>query len=111
MFLYVYLLMFEQGIRGGVSMIMKRYAKANNKYMGEKFDPNEKSKLIQYLDANNSYGWAMSLPLPVSGFRWMDENDLENWIEFSDGCILEVEMEYPRKLRDSQLNIHSLRRD
>jgi len=50
------LLMFERGIRGGVSMISKRYAKANNKYIGEKFDPNEKSKFIQYLDANNVYG-------------------------------------------------------
>jgi len=82
-------------------MISKRYSKANNKYMGKKFNPNEKSKFIQYLDANNLYGWAMSLPLPVSGFRWMDENDLENWIEFSDGCNLEVELEYPKKLHDS----------
>ena len=40
------LLMFEQGIRRGVSMISKRYAKTNNKYMGEKFDPNKKSKFI-----------------------------------------------------------------
>ena len=33
------LLMFEKGIRGGVAMIPNRYSKANNKYMGEKFDP------------------------------------------------------------------------
>jgi len=31
----------------------------------------------------------------------MVENDLENWIEFSDGCILEVELVYPKKLHDS----------
>jgi len=93
--------MFEQGIRGVVSMISKRYAKVNNKYMGEKLDPNEKSKFIQYLNANNLYGWVMSWLLPVSGFRWMDENDLENWIEFSDGCILEIDLEYPKKLHDS----------
>ena len=31
----------------------------------------------------------------------MDENDLENWIEFSVGCIHEVELEYSKKLHDS----------
>jgi len=76
------LLMIEQCIRGGVSMISKRYAKANNKYMGENFNPKEKSKFIQYLDVNNLCGWAMSLPLPVRGFKWM--TDLKNWREFSD---------------------------
>lgn len=30
------LLIFENGIMGGVSMITKRSGKANNKYMGEK---------------------------------------------------------------------------
>ena len=43
----------------------------------------------------------MSLLLPFSDFRWMDENDLENWRGFSDGCILEVDLEYPKKLHDS----------
>jgi len=72
--------------------------------MGEKFDPNEESRFIQYLDANNLYGWAMSQPLPVGDFGWMDEKEKENWFEFPNqecrGCILEVHLEYPKGLHD-----------
>ena len=42
------LLMVEEGIRGGVSMISNRYGKSNNKYMGDKFNPSEPSKYITY---------------------------------------------------------------
>lgn len=52
------LLMFEKGIRGGISMMTKRYAKANNKYMND-FDSSKPFKFITYLDANNLYGWTM----------------------------------------------------
>ena len=47
------LLMIEKGIRGGVSMIFTRYGKANNPYMGDSYDPNQPTKYISYLDANN----------------------------------------------------------
>ena len=65
------LLMFEHGIRGGITQAVHRYAEANNKYMGEKFYPLEESSYLQYLDANNLYGWAMPQPLPTGGFRWV----------------------------------------
>ena len=92
------LLMIEKGIRGGVSMISNRHAKANNKYMGESFIDTMISIYIMYLDANNLYGWAMSKPLPTHGFEWMKVDELETWERLP--CILEVDLEYPKNLHD-----------
>ncbi len=90
-------LMVESGIRGGISSIMKRYARANNKYLND-YDKDQMSVYIPYLDANNLYGWAMRHKLPVTDFRWMNEDELENWR--SKPCILEVDLEYPKELHD-----------
>ena len=70
---YDMLLMVEEGIRGGIYHSIHRYAKANNKYM-KTYNNNEESSYIQYLDANNLYGWAISKKLPVNGFKWTDNN-------------------------------------
>ena len=67
----------EKGMRGGISYIANRYGKANNKYM-EKYNEEDKSKYIMYLDANNLYGWAMSQYLPTGGFNWLNEEELNN---------------------------------
>ena len=53
------LLMFEKGIRGGITQAVKRYAKANNRYIKDIYNPDEDSIYLQNLDANNLYGWAM----------------------------------------------------
>ena len=60
------LLMFVCGILGGITQVVHRYAKVNNKYMG---DSKGESSFLQYLDVNNLYGWAMSQSLPNGGFR------------------------------------------
>ena len=106
------LLMVEEGIRGGMCQAVYRYAKANNKHM-KNYDKNMKSSYIEYLDANNLYGWAMSQKLPVDGFDWIEENNLskfnekfiKSYNENSDkGYFFEVDDKYPR-------NLHKLHRD
>ena len=96
--------MVEEGIRGGVSSIMHRHGKANNKYMGKDFNPENPRMYLVYLDVNNLYGWAMSEPLPTKGFKWMTKEELQDWKKFLDcegqGCILEVDLKYPEELYD-----------
>ena len=67
---------------------------------------NEESSYIQYLDANNLYGWVMSKKLPVNGFKWLDSNKInkinedfiKNYNENDNkGYILEVDVKYPKR--------------
>ena len=52
------LLMFEQGIRGGICQAIVPYVKSNNKYL-KSCDKNIPSSFLKYTDANNLYGWSM----------------------------------------------------
>ena len=74
---------------------------------------NKESSYLEYLDANNLYGWAMSQKLPVGNFKWIekvditkfDEQFIKNYGGNSDkGYILEVDVEYPE-------NLHKLHSD
>ena len=107
---YDMLMMFERGIRGGISHISKRHAKANNKYMVD-YNPDEPSTYIQYLDANKLYRRAMSQSLPTHGFKWMRDLTKETVMDILEkanhsmlnprkgkGYIFEVDLEYPLDL-------------
>ena len=89
-------LFIEKGMRGGISMASKRHAKANNPGVPGYY-PSEEHNHIMYYDANNLYGWAMSQPLPYSGFKWVDKPPTEP----GKGGILEVDLEYPAELHES----------
>ena len=98
--------MVEKGIRGGICHAIHRYAEANNEYMKD-YDKDEEESFLQYNDANNLYGFAMSEPLPVDGFEWMedlskiDKDFIKSYDENSDkGYILEVDFEYLKNLHD-----------
>lgn len=96
---------FERGMRGGISMISHRHAKANNPYL-KSYDPSLPHSFILYLDANNLYGWAMLNKLPYKGFQWLDTAHLNeaSLLAFDcsgdDGMTVEVDLEYPAHLHD-----------
>ena len=95
--------MFERGIRGGITQAVRKYALANNKYMGDRFDPKSKSSYLQYLDANNLHVWAVSQPLSTGGFKWTDvnPNEITELATLTDkGYILEVDVSYPCELHN-----------
>ena len=107
---YDMLMMLERGIRGGITHISKRYSEANNKYM-KNYNPGKKSKFIQYLDANNLYGWAMSQNLPTHGFKWVKDLTVEKVHKIllsrgveggatPRGYVFEVDLDYPEELWD-----------
>ena len=93
------LLMFERGIRGGITQVVKRYVKANNKYIND-YNRKEPSRYLQYLDANNLYGWAMSQPLPTGELKWVDvesEEVKELSVRGDRGYLMEVDVLYPKE--------------
>ena len=62
------ILLFEKGIRGGITQYVTKYATENNKCMST-YDKNKPSNFIEYLDANDLYGAAMLRPLPTGNFE------------------------------------------
>ena len=82
---YDMLLMVEKWIRGGICQGTHRYAKANNKYMNN-YDKKIDSSYIEYLDANNLFGWSMSQKLLVNGFKWV-----KNLSKFKEDFIKEYD--------------------
>ena len=73
-----YVILVEKGISGGICQATYKYAKANKKYMNN-YDKKIESSYIAFLDASNSYGWAMSQKLPVNGFEWVEKEELSKF--------------------------------
>ena len=100
------MILIEKGIRSGICQATHRYAKANNKYM-KNYNKNIESSYIEYLDANNLYGWVMSQKSPVNNFRWVKKEESSNFNETfiknydengNIGYFCEVDIDYPKEL-------------
>ena len=95
--------MIDNGTRGGICCICRKFARANSKYY-ENYDASMPSKYIIYLDMNNLYDTAMIQPLPQKDFEFVNEEQLQNFdfmsvsVDSPCGYILEVNLEYDERL-------------
>ncbi|XP_025199346.1 uncharacterized protein LOC112597488 [Melanaphis sacchari] len=99
---YDILIMFEKGIRGGLTQASMRYAKANNEKTPD-YDSTKPKSWLVYQDCNNLYGYAMSQFMPHGGFKWVEPaiRGLNNLHDKSPiGRIYEVDISYPSVLHD-----------
>ena len=78
--------------------IREELKKASNKYM-KNYNNNKESSYIQFLDANNLYGWAMSKKLPVNEFKWIGNKEI-NEQNNDKVYTFEVDVKYPKKLHE-----------
>ncbi|GFV33569.1 c2H2-type domain-containing protein [Trichonephila clavipes] len=72
-------LWFEKSMRGGVCLLRRRHAIANNPYITENYNKKLPSNYILALDANNLYGFATSQFLPVGNIRWLASEQLSKF--------------------------------
>lgn len=99
-------LFIEKGIRGGISQISNRYKKANNIHLDDN-DPCQPTSYLAYYDVNNLYGYSMSQKLPTGFFCFLTPEEIDNFDvqqipkDGSKVYILEVDLEYPQELHDS----------
>ena len=92
-------MLYEKGIRGGITMTSKRYAEK------------EENTSLHYVDANNLYGWAMSQPLPTGDHYSLSDAEIQElninellarpMNEDEYGYTFVVDLEYPIYLHDA----------
>ncbi len=98
--------MIERMVRGGISNVITKYARANNPHL-DTFDIDQPVNYINYLDCNGLYSHVMCDSLPIGGYRWVKDPhlfDIKNVSTSGNtGYILEVDLNYPVHLH----NLHN----
>ena len=92
----------ERGLRGGFSCAIRKFVKANNKFVNG-FRSDLPSTYIMYYDVNNLYGGVMEKSFPYRGFRWVKDPQSFDIFENKDrrvGYILEVDLHIPPTLHN-----------
>ena len=97
------ILMFENGIRGGVSFVAKRHAALTAEELEENED--ECKHNLLYLDCVNLYSTSQSAYMPIGDYKWLDPEEFKDtdWMkleheERTHGMVLELDLFYPSSL-------------
>ena len=74
--------------------------------MGDRYVKRDENKKILYIDANNSYGWAMCLYLPFDEFKFVSQSKLDDILNTPDdseyGYFIEVDLRYPNNIKKNK---------
>ena len=97
---------FESSLRGGVSSVIHRYSRANNKLIPETYDPTKPSTYLFYCDFNSLYPHCMDMYLPTGNFKWLTQKEMEQLAlnlhsltpEDEFGYFIECDLLYPASL-------------
>ena len=120
--------MIDAGMTGGVSLVDTTKFEANTPYINHEqlnstlllgetipcpdtvYNPHQPKQDILSVDCNALYAWAMSQPLPVSDFTWLDPQEVDDMYTHLDqvlqdyndqdetACFLRVDLSYPPEL-------------
>ena len=99
---------FEAGLRGGMTFVNRHHLRRNSPD-DEDFDPSLPHTELLYIDANNLYGHALSMPLPQRDFEWVEEETERHHliqqlpsidVRGSIGFVAEVDLVIPDHLHD-----------
>ena len=98
---------FESGVRGGMTFTNKHHVKRNVPDE-EDYDLAKPHTEMLYIDANNLYGYSMSMPLPQKNFQWVEDPSVREQLirELPDmdifgsfGFVADVDVEIPSELK------------
>ena len=67
---------FIHGVKGGLTVVNKRYAAANCVEMKEKFDPTKPSSSLLFGDFNALYGGTLRCPMPYGNMKYLDDSSV-----------------------------------
>ena len=107
------LLMIEEAVRGGITLVITKFSEANYKCM-QNYDQNKDSSFLQYLDFNSLYAGAMCQKLPVKNFEWckdlryINQKFIKDYDEDSSekGYILGADVEYSKNCKMNTVIYH-----